>query len=65
MLSNYRIVINILNLNFDFKFCLNAYFEMHQSVLRSRSRWNRNYLRPGAGAEIVFLINIYFSQFGG
>ena len=31
--------------------------------LRSRSRWSRNYLRPGAGAEIIFLINIYCSQF--
>ena len=24
-----------------------------------------NYLRPGAGAELIFLINIYCSQFGG
>ena len=31
---------------------------------RSRSRWSRNYLRPGAGAEMIFLINIYCSQFG-
>ena len=35
------------------------------SVLRSRSRWSRNYLRPGAGAEIIHLINISYSQFGG
>ena len=34
------------------------------SVLRSRSR-SQNYLRPGAGAEIIFLINISYSQFGG
>ena len=36
-----------------------------RSRSRSRSWWSRNYLRPGAGAEIVFLINIYCSQFGG
>ena len=30
----------------------------------SRSLWSRNYLRSGAGAEIIFLINIYCSQFG-
>ena len=35
------------------------------SELRSRSRWSRNYLRPGAEAEIIFLINIYISQFRG
>ena len=35
------------------------------TVLRSRSRWSRNYLRPGAGAGIIFLINISCSQFGG
>ena len=38
------------------------------SVLRSRSRWSRNYLRSGAGgggAEIIFLINVYCGQFGG
>ena len=29
-----------------------------------QSRWSRNYLRPGAGAENVFSINIYCSQFG-
>ena len=29
------------------------------------SRWSRNYLGPGAGAEIKFLINIFCSQFGG
>ena len=34
-------------------------------MLRSRNRWSRNDLRPEAGAEIIFLINIYFSQFGG
>ena len=36
------------------------------SVLRSLSQslWSRNYLRPGAGAEMIFLINIYCSQFG-
>ena len=34
-------------------------------MLRSRSRWIRNYLRPGAGAEIKFLVNIFYSQFGG
>ena len=28
-----------------------------------RSRWSRYYLRPGAGAKIIFLINIYCSQF--
>ena len=30
-----------------------------------RSRWSRNYLRPGAGvgAETIFLIKIYCSQF--
>ena len=38
---------------------------MIQTVLRSRSRWSQNYLRSGAGAEIIFLINIYSSQFGG
>ena len=32
------------------------------TVLRSRSQWSRNYLRPGAGAEIVFFY-IYCSQF--
>ena len=34
---------------------------------RNRSQWSRNYLRPGtgAGAEIIFLTNIYCSQFGG
>ena len=31
-------------------------------VLRSRSRMSGNYLRPGA--EIIFLIKIYCSQFG-
>ena len=31
-----------------------------KTVLRSRSR---NYLRPRAGAGIIFLINIYCSQF--
>ena len=35
---------------------------------RSRSRWSRNYLRPGAvtgaGAEMIFLIKMYCSQFG-
>ena len=30
-----------------------------------RRRWSRNYLRPGAGAEIIFLINVYCRQFGG
>ena len=37
------------------------------SVLRSRSLWSRNYLRPGAGAGagIIFLINIYYSKFDG
>ena len=34
-------------------------------VLRSRSRWSRIYLKPGAGANIIFLINIYCSQFEG
>ena len=34
-------------------------------MLRSRSRWSRNYLGPGAGAEIKFLINIFCRQFGG
>ena len=34
-------------------------------VMRSRSRWSRNYLGPGAGVEIKFLINIFCSQFGG
>ena len=37
--------------------------EVYNSMLRSRSRWSRNYLRPGAGsgagAKIIFLINIY------
>ena len=39
------------------------------SVLQSR--WSQNYLRPGAraraiaGVEIIFLINIFCSQFGG
>ena len=32
---------------------------------QSRSRWSRNYLRPEARTEIIFLINIYCSQFGG
>ena len=35
------------------------------SVLWSRSRWSRNYLGPGAGAGIKFVINIFCSQFGG
>ena len=35
------------------------------SVLWSRSRWSQTYLRPGAGAKIIFLINIFCSQFGG
>ena len=35
------------------------------SVLRSRSRWRRNYLIPEAGAEIISLINIFCRQFGG
>ena len=30
-----------------------------------RSRWSRNYLGPGAWAEIEFLINMFCSQFGG
>ena len=34
-----------------------------------RSRWSRSYLRPGAGAEIIFIMNtgtgIYYRQFGG
>ena len=38
-------------------------------MLRSRSRWSLNYLRPGAGAgagaEIIFLIIISYSQIGG
>ena len=29
-----------------------------KAVLPSRSRWSRNYLRPGAGAEIISIINI-------
>ena len=29
-----------------------------------REPWSRNYLRPGAGAEIIFLINIFYPQFG-
>ena len=29
-----------------------------KAVLRSRSRWNRNALRPGAGAEIIFITNL-------
>ena len=35
-------------------------------VLSSWSRWSGNYdyLRPGAGAEIIFLINMYCNQFG-
>ena len=34
-------------------------------VLQSRSQWIRNYLGPGAGAGIKFLINMFCSQFGG
>ena len=29
------------------------------------SRWSRNYLISGAGAKIIFLINIFCSQLGG
>ena len=29
------------------------------------SRWSWNYVKPGAGAEITFLIKIYCSQFEG
>ena len=36
----------------------------NKPVLRSRSRWSRNNLGPGAGAEIKFFINIFCSQFG-
>ena len=36
-------------------------FTVLQSRSQSRSLWSRNYLRPGAGAEI----NMYCSQFGG
>ena len=36
-----------------------------EPVLRSRSRWSRNYLGPGPGAEIKFLINIFCSQLRG
>ena len=32
------------------------------SVLRSRSRWSRNYLRPGAGAEITGTLKKYLLQ---
>ena len=38
---------------------------LSNTVLRSRSRWSRNYLGPGAGAKIKFLINIFCSKFGG
>ena len=34
---------------------------MWKAVLRSRSRWSRNYLGPGARAEIKFLINMFCS----
>ena len=36
-----------------------------KTVLRSRSRWSRNYLRPGAGAwaQIIFLLNIFLVSF--
>ena len=34
-------------------------FQHWGAVLRSQSRWSRNYLRSGAGAEIILLINIY------
>ena len=34
------------------------HFYFWGTVLRSRSRWSRNYLGPRAGAEIKFLINI-------
>ena len=34
-------------------------------VLWSRSQWSQNYLGPGAGDEIKFLIIIFGSQFGG
>ena len=30
-----------------------------RSRSRSRSWWSRNYLRPGAGAEIIFEVDIY------
>ena len=35
------------------------------AVLRSRSHWSRNYSTSGAGAEMIFLINIFCSQFWG
>ena len=34
---------------------------LKKAALRSRSRWSRNYLRPGAGVDIIFLINIVFT----
>ena len=30
-----------------------------------RSRWSRYILSPGAGAEIILIINIFCNQFGG
>ena len=45
--------------------CTVQYIAVLRSQSRSRSRWSQNYWRPGAGAEIIFLINISYSQFGG
>ena len=36
--------------------------EMLKPVLRSRSRWSRNYLRPEAGAKINFFLNKFLLQ---
>ena len=52
------LLVHFFSLHFDIYF-------VERFVLVLRSRWSQNYLRPGAGAEIIFLLNIYCIQFGG
>ena len=62
--QNHKLKFCITDVHRRFKFNISvADPTQYQAVLRSRSRWSRNYLGPGA--EIKFLINIFCSQFGG
>ena len=55
-------VSSTINVTFEHTILNLSKVKLFLSVLRSRSR---NYLGPGAGAEIQFLINIFCCQFGG
>ena len=63
--SGAHILDSVLYNCLSFSFSYSGLWRKYIPVLRSRSRWSRNSLRPGAGAEMIFLINIYRIQFGG